>query len=303
LNEDVPTSLDLRGTDKFSRHVVRKPSHLSEVLLHALEAKFVRSLNVVDNDALRHISHELGGIKLVVRAVSLDDLGLFLERKVSVVVRWVNVLDVKVKDFIVGNDSWVGKVVDTGKSSLGHGERGREQLMQYGHGVGDVDDSLILDNLGNEVTMDEIVRDGHAHTKNEAGRIAFEQRFHVSLGLTVERPIKVGLVLLSETDSRSQRVGFIVLEDASSSVNSAVDSLFVTQVDNVQSSEHVSADCLGLVVLAPVNVGASSNTSTHENMGRLDLINLLLNIGAVLETAFGFENFNATCGEEQRVKQ
>ena len=61
----------------------------------------------------------------------------------------------------------VREVVDTGVLVLGHEDRGREQVVQYGVGVWDVDHALILGDLGDEVAGVEVVADGHAEAENQ----------------------------------------------------------------------------------------------------------------------------------------
>jgi len=46
------------------------------------------------------------------------------------------------------------------------------------------------------------------------------------------------------------------------------------QIGHVQSSNDVGADSIGLVVLTPINVGATGDTSSHEGMRRLNFIKL-----------------------------
>ena len=101
---------------------------LFEVDLHALEAKFVGGLDIVNDDTIGHVSKKLGGVEFVVGSWCLDDLGLFLFGKVRVGVGGVDVLCVEIQNLVVGDDTGVGKVVDTGESLLGHGQGSRKHL-------------------------------------------------------------------------------------------------------------------------------------------------------------------------------
>jgi hypothetical protein len=159
--------------------------------------------------------------------------------------------------------------------------------MKNSHGVGDVDNSVVLGNFGNKVAVDQIIRHGHADSENHAVRVALEHRLHVTLGLTVEGSIKVGEILLSETNAGSQRMGFVVLEDATGSIDSNVNITEHAQVSNVQGSNDVGTNGVGLVVLAPVNVRTTGDTSSHEGMRRLDLVELLSDSFAFLYPSIG----------------
>lgn len=110
-------------------------------------------MDIVDLDSLWHVTNQLGGIKFVVRSRSLDDLGLFLNSEILVGVSWVNVLRVQVEDLVVGDDTRVGEVVDTGQTLLSHTQRKWQHFGQNGHGVWDVDNLFVLDNLGYEVSV------------------------------------------------------------------------------------------------------------------------------------------------------
>jgi hypothetical protein len=88
----------------------------------------------------------------------------------------------------------------------------------------------------------EIIRYGHADTKNEAIRITFEHGLHVSLGLTVEGSVKVGLVFFGESNARSKRVLVIVFKDTTGSINSAMDVTLIAEVSKIESSNNVGTN-------------------------------------------------------------
>ena len=48
---------------------------------------------------------------------------------------------------------------------LSHGDREGDEVVEDGHGVGDVDHFLIPHNLGYEVPPTQIVRNRHPHSK------------------------------------------------------------------------------------------------------------------------------------------
>ena len=282
-----------RLSSTSSYHIVRQPSHLCEVLLHPLKAQVIGSVDFINHDSLRHVSHELGSVKLIVGTGSFENLGLLLDGEIFVGVGWVDVLLVQVQDLIMGNDTWVGKVVNTSQSFLGHCQRRREHLMQYCHRVGDVDNSFILDNLGDKIAVEQIIRDRHAHTKDQAVGVALQQRLHVTLRLAVERSVKVGNVFLRETNARSQLVLFVVSKNASCRVDGDVNVTLIAKIGNVQGSNYIGANCLGFVVLAPINVGTSSDSGGHEYMRGLHFIKLLGQSFAIFDTSLGVDNLNA----------
>lgn len=284
--------LSLWGALEFRGHIVRKPSHLFEILLHSLEALFVCYMDLIDLDPLGHVSQKLGGIKFIVGSRSLDDLILFFQRKVSVMIGGVNVLDVEVKDFVVGNDSRVCKVVDSSESLLRHGERGWKHLVKDGHGVWNVDDSLVLDNLGHKVTVKQVVRNWHANAENKAVGITFEHRLHISFGLAVEGTVKVRNIFLSKALARSKWMTIIILEDATSCVHGDMNIAEHAQIRNIECSNDIGTNRFGFVILAPINIGTASNASSHENMGWLDLIKFLGDRFTILYSDFRQVNFH-----------
>lgn len=108
----------------------------------------------------------------------------------------------------------------------------------------------------------------------------------VSLGLRVERSIKVGLVGLEETWA-TDWVLLIVSVDAASSKDGAVNVLEEAAVGQVQGTDNVGANGILLVVLAPVNVWASSAAGAVEDVGWLDTLELSNDGLAVLHANSG----------------
>lgn len=52
----------------------------------------------------------------------------------------------------MGDNPWVGEVVDATAVSLGELNREGEELIEHCHAVGDVDDLVVACNFGDEVT-------------------------------------------------------------------------------------------------------------------------------------------------------
>lgn len=303
-------SINLVGIDRLAgpsihlslelgRQVVWQDALLLEVDLHALEALFIRSLDIIDLDPFWQIPHELGSVKLVVGSIRLEDLCLLFNRKVGVFKLWVNVLFEEVEHFIVRDDARVGKVVDSRKSLLGHCERSRQHLVENRHGVWNVDDLLVLCNLGHKVTVRKVIRDRHSNSKNQAVGVAFEHGLHVSFGLTVKGTRKVGSVLLCEADPRAHRMLLVVLEDTAGRIHGAMNVLHKAKISHVQSTNHVAAYGLGLVILAPINVGPTSDTSRHEYVRGLDFVQLCFDICTILDADLRVVDFDACVNASQ----
>jgi len=181
----------LNASEFFWQTVWEWPVLFLEILLHALEAELVSLVNFVNDDTLRHVAQEFGGIEFVVGPWSLDDLGLLLDGEIFVSICRVNVLFVQLQDFVVRNDTGIGKVVDSRQPCLCHCQRRWKHFRQYGHGVWNVDDAFVLYDFGDKTTVDEVIGDGHTNTQDQAVGELFEHGFHVPLGLTVKGPIKV----------------------------------------------------------------------------------------------------------------
>lgn len=88
----------------------------------------------------------------------------------------------------------------------------------------------------------------------------------VTFGLGVEAAIEIGGVSLLESRS-ADRVGIIIVIDAASSKDGAVDVGQEATIRQVQSSDDVGTDGILLVVLAPVDVGPSSAAGAVQDMG------------------------------------
>ena len=111
----------LHTSELLGQTVGQRSIFLFKIDLHTLKAQIVGGVNVIDDNSLGHVPHQFGGVEFIVGSWRLDDLGLFLFGKVLVGIGWVDVLLVQIQDLVVGNDTGVGKVVDSSQSCLGHG--------------------------------------------------------------------------------------------------------------------------------------------------------------------------------------
>ena len=123
--------------------LIRVCSVGSEVLLHSLEDQIAGHVNLVDGAFWQGVD-QLTAFKLVVAPASLENLVLVLEAEVGVRVSGIDVFDIKIEHLIVRYDSWVAKVIDSRESLLRHDQAGGKELVQDRHGVGDVDDVVVL---------------------------------------------------------------------------------------------------------------------------------------------------------------
>jgi len=108
----------------------------------------------------------------------------------------------------------------------------------------------------------------------------------VCLGLGVKRSSKVGLVGLEESLTANW-VGIIISVDTASSKDSDVNSLEETSIGQVQCTDDIVSDGILLVVLTPIDVWSTSGTSTVENVGWLDSLQLSDDTFAVLHADGG----------------
>jgi hypothetical protein len=136
---------------------------------HSLEAALVSLVDLWNFETvLLELLGELSGIELAVAAASLDDLGLLLQCEVLPGEIWSDVFLEEGEDLVVGDGTWVGEVVDTGILVLGQKNGGREEIVEDGVGIGDIDDTLVLGDLGDEVTGVEVVADWHTKSEDQA---------------------------------------------------------------------------------------------------------------------------------------
>lgn len=118
----------------------------------------------------------------------------------------------KSENFVVGNGARVGKVVDLKERASErrkvvcqrrrnkcnvkspsksktypsvlverHDESHRQQVREHGHRVGNVDDALVLGDLGDEGAGVQVVRDGHTETERKDVVVLVEELFIESI--------------------------------------------------------------------------------------------------------------------------
>jgi hypothetical protein len=146
---------------------------------HALEALFVRLVNLRDLELiLLELVDQLRGVKLAVASSSLDDFGLFIQCEVLPGKVWADILLEEGQDLVVGDGTWVGEVVDAGVFVLGKEDGGGEEIVEDGVGVGDVYNSLVLGDLGDEVAGVQVVADRHAESEDENVGVSLHDLYH-----------------------------------------------------------------------------------------------------------------------------
>lgn len=174
-------------------------------------------------------------------------------------------------------------------------QTGWEHFSQDCHRVGDIDDAIVLDNLGDKGSVDQIVTDRHTDSQNHAVGILLEHGFHVSLGLAVKGSIKVGRILLGKANTRSQRMLVVVDKDTTSGIDSAMDVANATKIGQVQCTNDIGADGFRLVRFTPINIGTTGNTSGIQDVGRLDFVQFGGDGLAIFQSRIGSEHLNALC--------
>lgn len=156
---------------------------------------------------------------------------------------------------------------------------------------------VVLDDLGDEVAGGQVVADGHPHAQGQSGGIVLQQILHKSLGVGVEGGVEVGLVLFGE-GSATDRVGIVVLKDATSGIKSMVNPFSIADVSNGEGAHHIGADGLLLVVLTPIHIGTAGHASGIEHMCGLDCLNLSQNALTVMGARIGQMEGLALSGQE-----
>mmetsp|Transcript_15714 Transcript_15714/g.37324 ORF Transcript_15714/g.37324 Transcript_15714/m.37324 type:complete len:211 (+) Transcript_15714:108-740(+) len=138
------------------------------ILVLGERLKDVLDQRVADAVDLWELALDAGGVEKVVGPRRYDDLCLLLDREVLPGKLRVDVLLVQLQDLVVADGAGVGVVHDSGQLPAGHLDGHWEQLREDGHGVGDVDDLLVLDDLGDEVAgVEDVLDDRHPHTQSE----------------------------------------------------------------------------------------------------------------------------------------
>jgi hypothetical protein len=70
----------------------------------------------------------------------------------------------------------------------------------------------------------------------------------------------------------------------------------VSKIGQVEGSNDIGADGFRLVCLTPINVGTSSDTSSVQNMSRLDFIQFCGDCLAIFQSRIGTKDLHALCG-------
>lgn len=117
---------------------------------------------------LLQLCSQFCSVKLAITSAGLDDLALLLDSEVAPFEFWSDVLLEQSKDLVVGDSSWVCKVVDTSVVVLGQKDGGRKEVGEEGIGlnntlvfngeqrqsegtyVWNVNDFVVFRNLGNK---------------------------------------------------------------------------------------------------------------------------------------------------------
>jgi len=271
---------------------------LDASLGHALEALCVGLVHLWNLEAvLLKLVDQLGRIELAVASSGLDNLCLLLQREVLPGEIWTDVLLEEGKDFVVRDGTGVGEVVNSSLLVLGKKDGGWEQVVEEGVRVRNINDTLVLGDLGDEVAAVKVVAHGHSQSQDEHVRVGFHDLFDVGLRLRVEGAIKVGLVGL-EIAWAADGVLLVVCVDASGGENRQVDFLKETAIGQVQGANDIASDGLLLVVLAPIDIGATCAASTVENVSWLDSLELGNDSLTVLHANSGGSNGFALALEE-----
>ena len=138
----------------------------------------------------------------------------------------------------------------TSEPPLGHLDAHRQQLREHRHRVGDVDDLLVAQNLGDEVArVGQVADDGHAHAQHEDIGVLAQEGLDHGLGVGVVGAREVGLVVFREALARTLGERVIVVEDASRGVCGEVDARGVADVREVEHSQDVGPDGIDLEFL------------------------------------------------------
>jgi hypothetical protein len=147
----------------------------------------------------------------------------------------------------MGDSTWVSEVVDAGLVVLRKEDGGWEEIMKDGVGVWYINDTLILCNLGDEISTVQVITNGHSQSKDQSVRVVFHDLATVSgleclrvyrsfphlldvcLSLGIERAVEIGLVSFKETGP-TNGVLLIIGIDAAGSENSEVNLLQKTAI-------------------------------------------------------------------------
>jgi len=129
---------------------------------------------------MRKLLLQLRGIKLVVASGSNNHLSLLLQTEVLPTETGIHVFSVHLQNLVVANHSRVGEVPDPSQIPLRHLHRDRDELVEYGHGVGNVDNLVVSSDLGDEIARVRQIRgNGHPHTQGADVVVVPKQILHL----------------------------------------------------------------------------------------------------------------------------
>jgi hypothetical protein len=148
---------------------------------HTLEASLVGLVNLWDLKlVLSELINQLSCVEFAVTSPSLDNLRLFLQSEVLPCKVWTNVFLEEGENLVMRYGTWVGKIVNAGLFVLSHEDGGWKKIMEDSVGVRDVNNTLVLCNLGNKITRVQVVTDWHAKSKDEAVTIILHDLLMIS---------------------------------------------------------------------------------------------------------------------------
>lgn len=160
--------------------------------------------------------------------------------------------------------------------------------MKDGVAVGNVDHLLVAEELCHKVARVKVVANGHAKTEDEAVGVAAQHlkgrsvslfaraaysgivtyRFNMALDQGVKASLKVWTVFL-RIATPADGMSLVVLIDTPSGEDGAMDIGLKAGICQVQGANGIRSYRLGLVVLAPVDVGPPSASGSVQNVGWL----------------------------------
>ena len=159
-------------TDEVSHPLLRP------IRRHPRETLLVRLMHLRHlHSILPQLLHQLRRIEFTIAPPCLDHLALLVEREVLPCKARPDMLLEQLQDFVVADGAGIGEVVDSRLVVRSEDDRGGEEVVEDGVRVGDVDNTGVRSDLGNEGTGMEIIRDGHAEAEDECVRVVFEKLF------------------------------------------------------------------------------------------------------------------------------
>ena len=143
--------------------------------------KDVLKKRVLDGKKVRKLLLQLRGIKLVVASGSNNHLSLLLQGEVLPPEAGIHVIPVHFQNLVVAYHAGVREIPDPSQIPLRHLQRDREELVEYAHGVRNVDNLVVSCDLGDEVARVRQIRgNGHPHTQRAHVVVVLKQILHLS---------------------------------------------------------------------------------------------------------------------------